>query len=160
MLSVARSHRYSDDQEFAMHAHTCSTGRRHSIFCILPPHVLREIARNGNTAQRNAALDTLALDGTLRTQRVTYQLMGVAAGPSVTAAPAQVHRTVNTANNAQSLPGTLVRAEGHPAVSDVSVNEAYDGLGDTFAFYLDAYQRNSIDDHGLPLVATVHYGKN
>jgi Zn-dependent metalloprotease len=143
-----------------MDTQTCRFGHRHSIFCILPPHVLREIARNGNTAQRNAALDTLALDSTLRTQRLTFQLAGAAAGTSVMATPAQVHRTINTANNSQSLPGTLARAEGQPPVSDVSVNEAYDGLGNTFDFYLQAYQRYSIDDHGLPLIATVHYGQS
>jgi Zn-dependent metalloprotease len=41
----------------------------------------------------------------------------------------------------------------------VSVNEAYDGLGDTFDFYLNVYQRNSIDNAGLPLNATVHFGQ-
>jgi Zn-dependent metalloprotease len=56
------------------------------------------------------------------------------------------------------LPGDLVRGEGQPAVADVAVNQAYDGLGDTFDFYLKAYDRNSIDNAGLPLVATVHYG--
>jgi Zn-dependent metalloprotease len=40
------------------------------------------------------------------------------------------------------------------------VNEAYDGLGDTFDFYFDVYKRNSIDNAGLHLNATVHYGKN
>src|SRR5512132_3252436 len=40
----------------------------------------------------------------------------------------------------------------------VAVDEAYDGLGDTFDFYEQAYDRNSIDDEGLPLDATVHYG--
>jgi Zn-dependent metalloprotease len=140
--------------------HSCNSAHRYSIFCILPPHILRQIARNGNAAQRNAALDTLALDGTSRTQRQTYQLMGATTGPSVTEAPPQVHRTIYTANQTQSLPGTLMRSEGQSSNSDASVNEAYDGLGDTFDFYLNAYQRNSIDDRGLPLIASVHYGKS
>jgi Zn-dependent metalloprotease len=38
------------------------------------------------------------------------------------------------------------------------VNQAYDGLGHTFDFYLDVYHRNSIDNAGLPLKAIVHYG--
>jgi Zn-dependent metalloprotease len=143
-----------------MHTHTCRHGHRHSVFCILPPHVLREIARNGNPAQRNAALDALALDGTFRTQRLTFHLLGAAVGPTAMAAPAQVHRTIYTADNSQELPGTPVRAEGQSPVSDASANEAYDGLGDTFTFYLEAYQRNSIDDHGMPLTATVHYGRD
>jgi Zn-dependent metalloprotease len=144
-----------------MQMQTCVREHRNSIFCILPPHVLREMARNGNAAQRNAALNTLALDGTQRTQRLTLQLLGaVGARPGATGVPPKVQRTIYTAGNSQELPGSLVRGEGHPASSDTSVNEAYDALGDTFEFYLDAYQRNSIDNHGLSLVATVHYGRN
>ena len=52
-----------------------------------------------------------------------------------------------------------MRAEGQAAVGDVAVNEAYDGLGQTFEFYLEVYQRNSIDGQGLPLNAYVHYGQ-
>jgi Zn-dependent metalloprotease len=140
-----------------MHARIRQRRHRHSIFCILPPHVLLEIARRGNSAQRNAALNALALDGTMRSQRMAFQLLAGTPTAAVTGAPAQVHRTIYTANNSQALPGTLVRGEGQPPVADPSVNEAYDGLGDTFDFYLKVYQRNSIDDHGLPLIASVHY---
>ena len=58
------------------------------------------------------------------------------------------------------LPGSLVRAEGAAAVSDIGANEAYDGLGATWNFYWDAYRRNSIDGAGLPLDGTVHYGED
>jgi len=142
-----------------MHVRTCQAGHQHSIFCILPPHVLREIARRGSPAQRNAALNALALDGTMRSQRMMFQLLAGTPATAVTGAPPQVHRTIYTANNTQTLPGTLVRGEGQPKAADESVNEAYDGLGDTFDFYLNAYQRNSIDDRGLPLIATVHYDR-
>ena len=42
-------------------------------------------------------------------------------------------------------------------MTDVSVNEAYEGLGHTFDFYLEMYQRNSIDGQGMPILAMVHY---
>ncbi len=51
-----------------------------------------------------------------------------------------------------------MRIEGAPASGDAAVDEAYDGLGATFDLYWDVYERNSIDDEGLPLDATVHYG--
>ena len=141
-----------------MQSYGCEIRHRHSIFCIVPPHVLREIARRGNAAQRNAALDTLALDTTMRTQRMAFQLLATSAPrPVLTAAAPQVHRTIYTAKNAQTEPGTLVRSEGQGASGDQEADEAYDGLGHTFDFYLQNYQRNSIDDHGLPLIATVHY---
>src|SRR5262249_27552512 len=140
-----------------MHLHIRHAIHRHSIFCIVPPHVLHEIARRGNAAQRNAALNTLAIDGTMRTQRLTFQLIATAARPVVTGAPPQVHRTIFTADHAQAQPGRLLRSEGQGPVGDPAVDEAYDGLGHTFDFYLQNYQRNSIDDMGLHLTGTVHF---
>src|SRR5512132_1203411 len=69
-------------------------------------------------------------------------------------------RTIYTAGNVETLPGTVVRSEGSGPSGDAAVDEAYDGLGDTFDFYEQAYDRNSIDDEGLPLDATVHYGQD
>ena len=39
------------------------------------------------------------------------------------------------------------------------MNEAYDGLGDTWKLYEDVYQRNSIDDAGMDLSGTVHFSQ-
>jgi Zn-dependent metalloprotease len=70
------------------------------------------------------------------------------------------NRRVHTAAHTTNLPGTLVRSEGQGAGGDVAINEAYDGLGATFDLYSDIYGRNSIDDNGMDLIATVHYGNN
>jgi Zn-dependent metalloprotease len=58
------------------------------------------------------------------------------------------------------LPGTLVRAEGQSATGDIAVDEAYEGLGATFDFFEQVFDRNSIDDAGMPLDATVHFGQD
>jgi len=135
---------------------------RHSIFCILPPHILVQIAKNGTAEQRNAALEALSLDHSLRSERQAFSLMGglqVLHEPATGGTP-QAQRSIYDTGQTQQLPGKLVRAEGQAATGDVSVDRAYDGLGATFDFYLAAYQRNSVDNRGLPLKATVHYGKN
>lgn len=44
-------------------------------------------------------------------------------------------------------------------MADPSVNEAYDGAGATYDLYRDVYARNSIDDRGMRLDSTVHYGR-
>jgi Zn-dependent metalloprotease len=137
---------------------------RHSIFCILPPHILLNLARNGSSEEREYALQTMSVDNTFRTSRMTRALLGgprsvAASTAAVTTAP-QVNRTISDANQTKNIPGTLARAEGQPASADKSVNQAYDGLGNTFDFYLDVYHRNSIDNAGLPLKGIVHYGKN
>ena len=134
---------------------------RHPIYCILPPYVLRSIAQNGTAQQRAAALGTLATDQTFRAVRA---MQPRAPGtphrrPSLLAVEAQKRRTIFDAHNSQTLPGDMVRVEGGPPSADSAVNEAYDGLGATFDFYSEIYDRNSIDDEGLPLNATIHFGQ-
>src|SRR5262249_39066736 len=41
---------------------------------------------------------------------------------------------------------------------DNEVAEAFKGLMATYALYWEVFKRNSIDDHGLPLIGSVHYG--
>jgi Zn-dependent metalloprotease len=136
----------------------CAKAGRVSIFCILPPHVLRSIAERGTTPQRAAALRTLSVDSTFRALR-----SALAVTPKIpTAVPAGVpakHRTIFSAANQELIPGTVVATEDAPPNgTDPAVSEAFAGLGATWDFYADVYDRNSIDDEGLALDATVHYG--
>jgi Zn-dependent metalloprotease len=137
----------------------CLNPRRHSIFCILPPHILRRIAERGSADQRTCAIRTLALDTTLRTLRLSPMMREVRPPVGLAEAPSK-RRTIYTAHNQQQLPGTIVASEASPptARGDVAVREAFDGLGATWDFYFDIFDRNSIDDEGVPLDATVHYG--
>lgn len=68
-------------------------------------------------------------------------------------------RTISDADRLESLPGRVVRSEGQPATGDSAVDEAYAGLGATYALLDEVYGRDSIDGRGLPLSATVHYGR-
>jgi Zn-dependent metalloprotease len=139
----------------------CSTSRR-SIFCIMPPHLLREIARRGDAAQRAAATNTLALDSTLRALRAGPNVPGTGRGVAPGPASAARCRTIYTARHRQQLPGDVVATEDSPPVraAEAAVHEAFEGLGATWDFYSDVYGRQSIDDEGMPLEATVHYGED
>jgi Zn-dependent metalloprotease len=131
----------------------CSHHGPNPITCILPPHMLRAIVERGTPEQRAWALQALAVSERIRGRR---ELLGEIA--TVTATPTEgKQRSVYDAKNGSQLPGTPVRAEGAKPVKDVAVNEAYDGSGATWDLYHDAYDRNSIDDRGMPLVSTVHY---
>ncbi|HXX77390.1 MAG TPA: TIR domain-containing protein, partial [Ktedonobacteraceae bacterium] len=72
----------------------------------------------------------------------------------------QLQRIIYNAENRSDLSYKIVRCEGNPATGDVAVDEAYDWLGITYNFFWDVYGRNSIDDKGIPLEATVHYDQN
>jgi Zn-dependent metalloprotease len=139
----------------------CACHCRNSIFCILPGFILKSVVENGTPEQRQAALATLSSDSTFRAMRA---FLSASNPPSarrrrrIGLGPAK-QRTISTARNLETLPGKMIRGEGMPAAGDVAVDEAYDGLGQTFDFFWENYQRNSIDDEGLPLNATVHYGK-
>jgi Zn-dependent metalloprotease len=130
--------------------------RSHPPHGVVPPYIVEHIAANAESAEeRRSAVRSLSIDTSLRMQRAVIKRRG---GPSAVSAAEGVDRSVYTADNTETLPGTLVRAEGQPASGDPAVDEAYDGLGATYAFYSDEYGRSSIDDEGLPLLATVHYG--
>ena len=137
--------------------------RHQPIQCILPPHILDAIARNGSEEQRKFALDALAVDQSLRTLRAIRAPLSASVHPMAGAATCgQPHRTIFDAKHSQAQPpkGQIVRQEGGPAVGDAEADEAYDGLGATYKLYCDVFSRDSIDNHGLPLNAYVHYGTN
>jgi Zn-dependent metalloprotease len=135
------------------------TRQRHSVLCALPPHILRRVAENGTIEQREAALQTLATDSTYRTLRA-IRLAAPVTTPAAVAVADQLQRTISNARNTQTMPGMVARSEGSSATGDPAVDEAYDGLGDTYEFYREMLDRNSIDDQGLPMNATVHYSRN
>lgn len=132
---------------------------RNPLLCIVPPHILREIARNGTAKEREIALRTLATDGTSRERRIGYDSKGSGTLAVVSPGAPRKHRTIYDGGGLEELPGQAVRKEGSRDSADIEVNEAYDGLGATWDFYYKVFQRNSIDDGGLPLTATVHYGE-
>ncbi|MEC3982627.1 M4 family metallopeptidase [Amycolatopsis sp. H20-H5] len=135
-----------------------SASHRHSIFCILPPHILESIAeRAPDSDVRRAVLDVLSIDNTVRSFRITEQFITAVSEVSPSLTP-HLQRYVYNASQTQNLPGSLVRSEGQAASGDVGVDEAYDGLGATFTLYWDVFGRNSIDNAGLDLKGTVHYG--
>ena len=56
------------------------------------------------------------------------------------------------------LPGYgPVRMGDDPATGNQDVDDAYTYLGDTYNFYFDFYGRDSIDNAGMKLIATVRY---
>lgn len=123
---------------------------------VVPPYLLDRLARDAPEPVRSCARLTQDATERLRAQRI----QGMAAGlrrAGVAAASTAVQRHIYDAKNGTRLPGTLVRSEGDPAGNDVAVNEAYEHLGTTHAFFLEVYGRNSIDGQGLPLVGSVHY---
>lgn len=124
-----------------------------AVCSFIPPHILRSIAERGDEADRTRAQATL--DATSEARGARQEL---ALAAKVPIAAAKGERSVFDAQHKRKLPGTILRRESEKAVSDDAANEAYDGAGATREFYRTALGRNSVDDHGLHLDASVHYG--
>ena len=125
--------------------------RREPVHCIVPNHILVALAGHKDRQVRDAAFRSLVESGQMRGRREVL-------GQTPSAVPAGTkRRTIYDAQNGTNLPGVLVRGEGDPATADDAVNEAHDGLGATYDLYSEIFQRNSIDDRGLRLDATVHF---
>ncbi|TDH18410.1 peptidase M4 family protein [Segetibacter sp. 3557_3] len=148
------------------HQHACKGGK--CICHVIPPHILENIVKNGNEEQRAKALRTLEIDTALRAERAAQQeqtqevIQGEAkqttdnATLQSAAGPCK-NRLMHNAENLTLLPGKLVRGEGQASNSDVATDEAYNGFGATFDLFWDQFKRNSIDNKGMDMIATVHY---
>lgn len=128
---------------------------RSSLYCILPPYLLRNIVENGTPAQRQQALRNIVSAEAVRVQREVAAKEGPSEGLLEQAGG--LNRLVYTAQNAGNLPGQQIRAEGDPATGDPAADEAYDGAGATYSLYKDIYNRDSINGNGARLDSTVHY---
>lgn len=127
---------------------------RHSI---VPPYLLTQLSgleRDDLLVAAEAARRTLMAPSPGRRGRASALPTG-APSPVSPSAPL---RTIGDCGGTETLPGRVVRHEGGGATGDPAADEAYDGLGATYALFADAFGRASIDDAGLPLLGSVHYG--
>lgn len=121
----------------------------------MPPHVLDRIALQGTERQRRCAQQTLQADQWFR-----LRASPPPARDAARAVAGRPDRRIHSADHEQTLPGRLVREEGQAAHGDAAVDEAYEWLGATYRFYWEVFGRDSIDDRGMPLIGTVHYGRD
>src|SRR5262245_12342181 len=67
------------------------------------------------------------------------------------------NRQVYNANSTNVLPGTLARSEGQGEAGVTNVDNAYDYSGHTYDYFKNTHNRDSFDNAGATLVATVDY---
>ncbi len=136
---------------------------RHDSRCsIVPPYLLERLASLDDPGFVRAAA---AARHSLVRRTVHTRPSGMRSDAAATLTterpsdPARLVRAVFDARGTEDLPGVPVRSEGDEETGDPATDEAYAGLGATHALFLEAFERRSIDDAGLPLEATVHFGE-
>lgn len=130
------------------------------MHAIIPPYLL---ARLADAEAPHLAAAAEAARATLATPRVYHRVpanldVSIEGDALVFEGSPDPDRVISDAQNRETLPGVRVRGEGDPATGDEAADEAFEGLGETFAFLWDAFDRASIDGVGGTLEATVHYG--
>lgn len=129
------------------------------MFCsIIPDHMLRHLARHPDPRVHGPALRSLSLSAKHRQMRAS-----AAAHPKHRHQPFAIggkQRYVCDCRNTGRLPGRLIRQENGSPSQDATINQAYDDAGIVYDFYAQAYQRDSIDGRGMPMVSSIHYGTN
>jgi Zn-dependent metalloprotease len=113
----------------------------------------RHVAEHGDTHQRERVRATLVDTAQLRIDRAAALIEPRAQ------VPAAKMRQVYDAGHHQILPGKLLMTEQRPVTSDIAARQAFDGSGATHDFLAKVFLRNSIDDRGMRLTCTVHYGE-
>lgn len=130
---------------------------------IVPIEVLLRLSEDPSYSPevRRRLADTALLDDQLRklreqARKVTRASMAVA--PSLVALAASPVNSVFTCNNATTLPGLpIAQPQASP---DQTVSRAFATTNDVIAFYRQVFGRNSVDDSGMTLISSVHYGVN
>ncbi|MBV8367672.1 MAG: M4 family metallopeptidase [Candidatus Eremiobacteraeota bacterium] len=119
---------------------------------VVPPYLLEALERHPSERVRTAAQRT-------RSARVPHEQPTRPAARIAVHRPHPKHRLIYDDRHEQVLPGVLVRSEAEPSSGDGDVDRAYDMAGETLDFYAAVFGRDSIDDRGMHVISTVHYGE-
>ncbi len=127
----------------------------HSTCTVIPPHLQRHLAEHGDEEARQIVAATLHQTAQIAREREATLIDT----PRATRSRPRL-RFVYDALQTTTLTARLVATERTITIEDVEAKEAFDGSGAVYDFYAKVFNRNSIDDRGMPLISTVHYGKS
>jgi len=117
----------------------------------IPPHIFRHVIEKGDARFRSRAVRSLTIRARLQGRR---EVLGQI---RLSSPLGEKYRTVFDAKEGRQLPGTLVRNEGDVPSNDEKINAVYDNLGIVYDFFSEVFGRNSINNRGQRLIATLHF---
>jgi len=119
---------------------------------IVPPHILEELAKRGNTACKKTLNDRHRVQERRNAILNNLLLRDVEEGDG--------DRFVYDCQNRTQQRVKLIREEGGEASDDISVDKAYETSGFVRDYFKEVFGLNSIDDNGLDIISNVHYGED
>jgi Zn-dependent metalloprotease len=131
--------------------------------CIVPQDVLLRFANDKKLSAplRKASADSARVSKALRklrveaaeltavTSSIEQQFLTLAAAPKI---------TVYDCRNTQTLPGAPLAAPKNS--KDATAKRSFVETSAVAAFYKQAFGRNSIDDAGMTMMSSIHFGKS
>jgi Zn-dependent metalloprotease len=123
---------------------------------IIPPHVFQAVidSADASTDDKTLAQQNLTSSNDIRATR------DAASTPTEPTHREHINRSIYDSQDSNSLPGTPIRQEGDPTIEDTNGDEVYDFFKNTLDFYFQVFQRDSIDDQGLPLIGSIHFSRD
>lgn len=130
----------------------------------VPTEVLEDLSKDPRLPEdvRDALLRSARVDTLFRQLRTTTTRLNQLARPLAAQAFVQLAPTpavtVYDCQSGTSMPGRPVSNPQNSA--DASARRAYERTKEVFDFFDQEFGRNSIDDAGMSLISSVHYGVN
>ncbi|MGB3616024.1 MAG: M4 family metallopeptidase [Elainellaceae cyanobacterium] len=133
----------------------------HPLCCFVPPYMAESLQASDDPAARRIALASLGTEYRTARRLLSQQFMAPdLAAQEVFEPPLSGKKryVFDMRGASDPLPGNLVRQEGDRPVEDEAANEAYDHSGAVYDFYKEVFERDSLDDAGLPIRSSIHVG--
>ena len=139
------------------------TNHRNPIQCILPPYIADKMM-DSKKMTTEVSLDNQLRNYRFHSDRKFFSALSrpnqkIMAVKQVKAAKPKPIIEVHTCAHGYSLPGKLISQKSLPVSKDKDVRNVYHGAKYTWEFYNKIFNRNSIDNKGMALINSVHYGK-
>jgi len=136
------------------------THHRNPLHCILPPYMSDKL--RAKTGQEDLKADSQFRDK----RKVLASISPTKKKTSMATAgikPAgKVYRELYDAGQMPLALGKLIWKEGQKTMprNDRDAKNVITGAGNVWSFYKKFFNRNSLDNHGLPLIQTIRYREN
>jgi len=136
------------------------THHRNPLHCILPPYMSDKL--RAKTGQEDLKADSQFRDK----RKVLASISPAKKKTSMATAgikPAgKVYRELYDAGQMPLALGKLIWKEGQKTMprNDRDAKNVITGAGNVWSFYKKFFNRNSLDNHGLPLIQTIRYREN
>lgn len=141
----------------------CRCNRRNPVQCIVPPYMQEKIG-DAEDVKDDEMADAMRRDYLFRSDRNFFKLATpevrnvLSIFPeSITVKP--IVEIYNAGKTKREVPGKLMCTSAKPATKDADAKRTLEGGISTWKFYYELFKRNSIDNAGMKIRQSIHYGK-